>query len=510
MTGPSQALPSLIKETRALLPTGVACGVALALAALGPGGLSSSLTLLLFSVGAIALGAQSIGHEYAHHTLPLLLSQPADRRRVYLMKTAVLTAMVLALAVVSELALRTNGAVRVGMAPRHQQALLAAAALSAVCLGPWLSMLCRGTLPSMVFTMAIPGLLALAGEIAGTVQYGFRNHAAVESVRLSVLWWGLSVTCIVTTVAGWRMFMRLEALEGHQAIQMPRWWGPAGEVPAAPAHLRTQHPAWLLVGKELRLQQMAFVVVGLYTLAWAILSLLETLAPEFPRVPFPALTLMYLGVLAILIGSLASAEERHLGTLPWQALLPMAAWKQWMVKASTTIGLVMLFGIVLPLVLNWLHPADDNWRLSRWREPLLAVLVLTAGSLYVSSLCTSGVKAMVMSLPLLVGSTMYAATLGTVLWRAANRMFFEPILHASPAVRLQWVRADVALQSSTEAMTIVAGVALTVLLLRFAFVNHRTAERSTRRTVVQGTVLFAALTLAVAIPVAWWVRYIPR
>ncbi len=215
-------------------------------------------------------------------------------------------------------------------------------------------------------------------------------------------------------------------------------------------------------------------------------------------------------MLAILIGSLASAEERHLGTLPWQTLLPMAAWKQWMVKASTTIGLVMLFGIVLPLVLNWLQPADDNWRLSRWREPLLAVLVLTAGSLYVSSLCTSGVKAMVMSLPLLVGSSMYAAMLAGFLREAANRMFSEAVLHASPAVRLQWFRSSQALQSSTEAMTIVAGVALTGLLLRFAFVNHRTAERSTRRTVVQGTVLFSVLTLAVVIPVALWARYIPR
>ena len=89
-------------------------------------------------------------------------------------------------------------------------------------------------------------------------------------------------------------------------------------------------------------------------------------------------------------------------------------------------------------------------------------------------------------------------------------MFFETILHASPAVRLQWFRSSQALESSSEAMTIVAGVALTVLLLWFAFVNHRTAERSTRRTVVQGAVLFAVLTLAVAIPVALWVRYIPR
>ena len=45
-------------------------------------------------------------------------------------------------------------------------------------------------------------------------------------------------------------------------------------------------------------------------------------------------------MLALLIGSLASAEERQLGTLEWQGLLPMASWKQWAAKVGDGAGAV--------------------------------------------------------------------------------------------------------------------------------------------------------------------------
>ncbi len=46
----------------------------------------------------MALGAQSFGHEYSHRTLGLLLSQPADRRRLFLYKLGVLFVMLATLA----------------------------------------------------------------------------------------------------------------------------------------------------------------------------------------------------------------------------------------------------------------------------------------------------------------------------------------------------------------------------------------------------------------------------
>jgi hypothetical protein len=42
---------------------------------------------------------------------------------------------------------------------------------------------------------------------------------------------------------------------------------------------------------------------------------------------------------SIVIGSMASAEERQLGVSEWQLLLPMPARLQWIVKAAVTLGL---------------------------------------------------------------------------------------------------------------------------------------------------------------------------
>ena len=53
--------------------------------------------MLAYVLGSVALGALSIGHEYTNRTLTLLLSLPADRRRLYLVKLGVLIPMLLTL-----------------------------------------------------------------------------------------------------------------------------------------------------------------------------------------------------------------------------------------------------------------------------------------------------------------------------------------------------------------------------------------------------------------------------
>ena len=45
--------------------------------------------------------------------------------------------------------------------------------------------------------------------------------------------------------------------------------------------------------------------------------------PDMTPLPLISITLLYAGIVAILIGSQSSAQERHLGTLEWQILLPV-------------------------------------------------------------------------------------------------------------------------------------------------------------------------------------------
>src|SRR5439155_11285465 len=56
------------------------------------------LVLPMYCIGIAALGALSIGHEYNHRTLGVLLSQPMRRERLFLLKLTVLAAPLAALA----------------------------------------------------------------------------------------------------------------------------------------------------------------------------------------------------------------------------------------------------------------------------------------------------------------------------------------------------------------------------------------------------------------------------
>src|SRR5260221_14604208 len=105
----------------------------------------------------------------------------------------------------------------------------------------------------------------------------------------------------------------------------------------------------MLAKKELRLQQMTFAMVALYALIWTALTIASRLNPEFGReFPIRGVGLLYFALLPLLMGSLASAQERQFGMLQSQAMLPVPRAQQWAVKASVVLVLALLLGVVLP------------------------------------------------------------------------------------------------------------------------------------------------------------------
>jgi hypothetical protein len=190
--------------------------------------------------------------------------------------------------------------------------------------------------------------------------------------------------------------------------------------------------------------------------------------------------MLYGGVLSILIGSLASAEERQLGTLEWQLVLPMAAWQQWAVKAGVTLGLAATLGVGLPAAFAWLTPTSAYPRSSgMWHETVAAVLLLTTCSLYVSSLCTGGVRAMVFSLSLILAMPYVTHRVTLIFWRAFQGLGV-------------WMPLMIGV-----GLPILTGFA--ALALCFAQTNHRLADRSVTRVLRHGLWILAYVTLVVAL-----------
>jgi hypothetical protein len=402
----AQRFPVVTKEVRALFPLWAPCVLTV-----GAGLISRDYTVLLAGAlatvfGLVTLGAQSFGHEYTHRTLASLLAQPADRRRVFLIKYGVMAVMVLLLAALAWRVRLRIGAYTIPPTFREPEWLLLATAC-ALFVAPWLTMVCRSVLAGVVFTIAVPGLLTVGGDVVGAMFFGLDRAADIDRFKYLLLWRGMIVVCAVAAVASWRTFMRLEAIEGHGAhLYLPQ---PIGLVSETASTSRRYGPIWALIGKEIRLQQISFVVVGLYALAWLTISWLKPSDPRSLELPLEALILLYSALLSLLIGALASAEERQYGTLESQLLLPMAGWQQWAVKAGVVLGLAVALAGAIPAALQYISPAAQGIRMSRidWLSILLLTVPLATVGLYVSSLSSSGVRALLASFPVLVGLVIY-------------------------------------------------------------------------------------------------------
>jgi ABC-type transport system involved in multi-copper enzyme maturation permease subunit len=492
---------ALQKELRALLPTFLfTTGAVIA------GGLMdekvAALVLAVFCWGVVSLGAHAIGHEYSYRTLALLLAQPRRRSWMLAHKAIVLIPLVLALTLVTTLSLPGAGVdpLRDAGAART---LLLLGALSAVSLAPLVAMLSRGTLPATVVTLAIPGVLLLIGEIVATSRYGLRDPQSLWNFKLAFVRSIHIFICAAAALATWWQFGRLQAIDGHQHVHAPTWrlWRAS---PPAASLARVRRPTWVVFRKELHLQQLSYLVVGMYVIAWVALYLTAGGPSTTPRVALQPLTVMYLGLLSLLIGSVASAEERQLGTLTSQQLLPMPAWKQWAIKAGTALGLALLLGILLPAFLNAVIPVPDDPLTVRVRHELgaalVAVLVLSTLSVYVSSLSGSAVRAMVTSIPVAIGAALYGSATTNVVGRIEYRAVF-PLTRQN---REEWIAAMTNVQARMEYALLLTVVVMVVLLLRFAYVNHRSDDRRHSRTLMQAAVLIGAFTVCLLSPLLRW------
>jgi hypothetical protein len=122
----------------------------------------------------------------------------------------------------------------------------------------------------------------------------------------------------------------------------------------------------------------------------------------------------------------------------------------------------------LPALLGSLYPSGESIRLSAW---FVGIIVLfTAASLYVSSLCASGLRAMLVSVSAMVAVPLLLQfpSVFAIYWIVRH-------LHSAlTAAQIAWFR------SMTVPFALVLGAGLLGIMLRFALVNHRSSERRVR------------------------------
>ena len=487
----SAILPSPVtKEIRALAFPWLACAACMALPAMTdvPRGLEG-LGVPAYFLGAAALGALTIGREYSDRTLRVLLSMPMSRTRLLAAKLGVLALLLLTLVLVAYTLVFGDSRV-----PRSTRLVMSLVPLlCGLGLAPFLTMACRNAIAGAVFSMAIPGVMFVAGELLGTWMYG--HGPVMEAFRLAFVWSSTLGMSAIGFVASWWMFLRLEAIDGNgEHISLPRW-SPWTSAPAAPSWAPVaRHAMWLLVKKEVRLQQLAIAIAALHALTWIVASWLTPLASDSQSWGLlNAATIPYTGMISLVIGSSASAGERQIGTLEWQVLMPVAAWKQFALKVAVVLALTLALTVGLTTVLAFGSRVIRDNHLGAGTAPTGMLLMLAFGSLYVSSLSRGTLWALVMSLPATVA---VVASLQFLRSRvgSATELLARPL-----AVQLTAPRSHGSADPSWiyNALTWLVVAGFVALVLRFALENHRTADRSLRRVGRQLVVLVAFATAAV-------------
>lgn len=152
--------------------------------------------------------------------------------------------------------------------------------------------------------------------------------------------------------------------------------------------------------------------------------------------------------------------------------------------------LALVLGGAMPLLLAWLAPSGDDIELQMWGDMLLMVAVVTSSGLYLSSLCSSGMRAVVVALPVGAGLIVFLRWIG---WLIPWAMEYVPLAPLGRTLRpfrffmarnLEWLVLPVAL----------GGVAL---LLGLALRNHRSAERSSKRLLSQAAMIAGYIVASV-------------
>jgi hypothetical protein len=318
----------------------------------------------LFYVPLAIAAATAYGAEFQYRTLPLLLSQPISRARIWREKFATLAIAVIIPGVVYFVAnpLLYSPWARWFHLSHGQPNLFTRTALFAgafllatVCSAGFWTLLSRSTLGGTVLNAASQcavfcGLLDLASHLADSGADLKESHWTILVVSAAILY------SLIFQWLGWRKFARLQLRFAMLGEGMAR----AESFPRLSLDLH-----WLrcaprgrflnLLRKEVWLNKAAFVLAGILVLCWTLAAALFFLLPRGHRtseLTFDLISCIYVPLFAVVAGATSLGEEKSLGLNTWQLTLPIRTRRQWMLKLAVSGTIMLLLGLVLPWLLS--------------------------------------------------------------------------------------------------------------------------------------------------------------
>jgi hypothetical protein len=321
----------------------------------------------------------------------------------------------------------------------------------------------------------------------------------------------LSVVC---GFLGWRKFRDLEVIDGEIGVFSQSRSTTSATAAAQKIQL---HSATLqLFKKDLMLLRMP---VGLSVAGMFLIIFLN-------KDQAALWTLVYPAIVVLLIAAVASADERQLGVAEWQTLMPVAFYKQWMIKFFATWSTAVVVGLALPITALFYKTGElekiggtDFFQVAP--VFIAASFGFVALTLYVSSICNSGLKALIAAILVNVCAAYIAIQMFDAYSTFIRRLgIFSRDLWAEPMVVRPALPKNIhdAYYTSTAWWLhteyipfLLSLLGLVVIALILSMRNHRYAERGSGRLLRQ-IAAFAGYEAiaAIAVTMFWnwysWLR----
>ncbi|HZM05920.1 MAG TPA: hypothetical protein VFC44_23200 [Candidatus Saccharimonadales bacterium] len=311
---------------------------------------------------AVWMALNSFGAEINSGTFSMLLAQPVSRQRIWRTKALSLAGALFLVCLLWCVFLNPAGKNEkdfgMDLGEVYVWAWLWVLAIYSGAL--WSVLLLRQVATAFWFTLLLPAIIMISvGELAGN------NHA---DWAMFLTWIALAIYSLVGFFFARWLFLRAEDAQWTGGTLTFPELRMGSSIQSRAADRRFWRPRAALFWKELQLHQSQFVVAA--ALAFAHLAVIATRKfGNFPRNSMMEFVLesfwgLWL-VMPMLVGATAVAEERKIGTLAAELCQPVKRHTQFAIKFCVALLLSMLFGIVIPLLLersgvvphvNWLVP----------------------------------------------------------------------------------------------------------------------------------------------------------
>jgi hypothetical protein len=339
----------ILKEARPLLWPLCAVAIAGVLPLIQPLHSIADISSIGFFLGIPLLATLSLGNEFQHRTLSLLLTQPVDRMEIWGEKLSVTVVAVLSAALVCFFGWRVAGIL---LDPR-ESVVAGAYIIATIAAATFWTLVARSTLGGLVLNFLFPSFMIIVwANLPERIRETGYPFLPATNTGVSIAAFVFLCYAGVMLWLGRRMLARFQVTGGMAGDDL-LMAGPDVMPGASVGWFRCRPTgAFLnLIRKEFRLLRPLWLITLLEVLGWICLTMFRFVPERGSTRNLPVAVVMvgaFSILIAILAGSLSLGEERTSGTHSWHMTQPVPARRQWLIKLVMAIFTGVVCGVLLP------------------------------------------------------------------------------------------------------------------------------------------------------------------